>query len=254
MLGHLAASAYRQVRNACGGSQWEAVGYESHCKAVADKLAVHVGGADSLAFSRRRARNQLRSALWALNAVPWIPELTLDHLEWDVAWRLSFGGVTPAMRDRLDRPAEGFAFRGRRMEYAVMEAVESCLPGGTVRVWPQPSPERIPLDHAERCARDHVTPDGWRRADIALEFATGKTITLDVRTTNILSASAMSAGAPESHLHALERGKAAKYGAYYRDFKPFVLDLSGAVTETTFGALKSIAKEASNAARSVNDL
>ena len=38
------------------------------------------------------------------------------------------------------------------------------------------------------------------------------------------------------------------YADYYRAFKPFVIDLGGAVSERSDGALKSIAKDASNAA------
>ena len=69
------------------------------------------------------------------------------------------------------------------------------------------------------------------------------------RTRNSLSASAVSAGTASAHLQSLERAKDAKYNAYYRDFKPFVIDLSGAVSETSYGALKAIAREASNATR-----
>ena len=39
-----------------------------------------------------------------------------------------------------------------------------------------------------------------------------------------------------------------KYADYYRAFKPFVIDLGCAVSERSHGALKSIAKDASNAA------
>lgn len=111
----------------------------------------------------------------------------------------------------------------------------------------QPAPERIPPDHALRCARDGTSPDGWKRADVALAFVTGRTITLDVRTTNTQSASALATTAA-AHLHALEGAKTAKYAAYYRDFRPFVVDLGGAVSEQSFGALKSITKEAAKAA------
>jgi hypothetical protein len=213
---------------------------------VAAGLRTGEAGHAAREASHRRDRNRLRAALWAFAAVPWVPELTLDAVEWDVVWRLTFGGITPDMRERLDHPADGFAFRGRRMEFAVMDAVEDCLPAGVVKVWSQPAPERIPLDHAERCARVGASPDGWKRADVAIEFVTGKTVVLDVRTTNTLSASA---GAPAAHLRALENSKTAKYADYYRDFRPFVVDLGGAVSETSFGALKSIAKLASEAAR-----
>ena len=127
-----------------------------------------------------------------------------------------------------------------------MEAVEECLPPGVVRVCSQPAPERIPLDHEVRCDSSERAPEGWKRADIAVDFVTGRTIVLDVRTTNTL---ASSAGRPSTHLHALEAAKSAKYAGYYRDFMPYVVDLGGAVSEQSFGALRSIAKEAAKAAR-----
>src|SRR5580658_7457201 len=82
-----------------------------------------------------------------------------------------------------------------------------------------------------------------------LEFITGKTVVLDVRTTNVLCASAVGAASPATHLNGLERAKSAKYADYYRAFRPFVIDLSGAVSETSYGALKLIAKEAARASR-----
>ena len=69
---------------------------------------------------------------------------------------------------------------------------------------------------------------------------------LDVRTTNTLSASA---GGPAAHLRALEAAKTVKYQGYYRKFLPFVIDLGGAVSTRSFGALKLIAKLAADAAR-----
>src|SRR5580658_5028482 len=80
-----------------------------------------------------------------------------------------------------------------------------------------------------------------------LEFITGKTVVLDVRTTNVLCASAVGAASPATHLNGLERAKSAKYADYYRAFRPFVIDLSGAVSETSDGALKLIAREAARA-------
>ena len=90
-----------------------------------------------------------------------------------------------------------------------MSAIEECLPAGSVQVWAQPAPERLPVDHAARCEREGCSPDGWKRADVALEFTTGKIMVLDVRTTNTLSASAPTD--PDSHLRAQESAKAAKY-------------------------------------------
>ena len=55
-------------------------------------------------------------------------------------------------------------------------------------------------------------------------------------------------GPPAGHLRVHENAKIVKYVDDYRAFKPFVIDLGGAVSERSDGALKSIAKEASNAA------
>ena len=134
------------------------------------------------------------------------------------------------------------------MEYAVAEAIRECAPAGVVAISSQPAPERTPLDHAERCRLARTSPDGWKRADIALAFITGKTVTLDVRTTNTQSASARHAASPETHLRSQENAKTAKYADYYRNFLPFVIDLGGAVNESSYGALKPITKEAAKAA------
>ena len=91
------------------------------------------------------------------------------------------------------------------MEYAVAEAIRECAPPGVVAISSQPAPERIPPDHAVRCRRSGTSPDGWKRADIALAFITCTTITLDVRTTNTQSASAHGAASAEAHLRSQER-------------------------------------------------
>ena len=70
--------------------------------------------------------------MWAFTAVPWVPELTIDHIEWDVMWRVTFGGMSADMRNRVDHPADGFVWRGRRMEYAVSDAVRECAPPAMV--------------------------------------------------------------------------------------------------------------------------
>ena len=85
------------------------------------KAAAGLSTADGRDLALRQQRNRVRSAVWSFNAVPWVDELTIDHLEWDVLWRFTFGGVTAEMRRSLDHPDDGFAWRGRRMEYAVAE-------------------------------------------------------------------------------------------------------------------------------------
>ena len=251
MLPQNIAAAYKRVEVCAGAVDWVPFGMKEYYKATAEALAEGAPAAEARDLAWRRSRNhcdELRAALWAFGAVPWVEELTVDHLEWDVLWRLTFGGMTAEMRHRLDHPDDGFAWRGRRMEYAVAEAIRECVPPGIVAISSQPAPERIPPDHVARCQRDGTSPDGWKRADIALAFVTGKTFTLDVRTTNTHSASARTAASPAAHLRAQERAKSAKYTDYYRNFLPFVIDLSGAVTEHSYGALKAITREAAKAA------
>jgi hypothetical protein len=226
---------------------WRPRGMKAYYEATAESLADGLSAADARDLAWRRGRNQLRSALWAFAAVPWVAELTVDRVEWDVMWRLTFGGIPAEVLHRLDHPADGFAWRGRRMEYAVAQAIRECVPPGVLAISSQPAPERYPLDHADRCRREHVSPDGWKRADVGLAFVTGTTITLDVRTTNTQSASARGAASAEAHLRSQEDAKRAKYADYYRNFHPFVVDLGGAVTDRSYGALKLIMKEAAKA-------
>ena len=134
-----------------------------------------------------------------------------------------------------------------RASHGVAEAIREEAPPGLFAISAQPALERIPLDHADRCRRERISPDGWKRADIALAFITGKTIVMDVRTTNTQCASASSAGSVTAYLRGQERAKNAKYADYYRDFRPFVIDLGGAVSEDSFGALKHIMGEAAKA-------
>ena len=169
--GHATAS-YRR----CGLCQAPPVGSRRHGRAL------HRGGGQPLAEACRRSEARDRQGAASgtssaprcgpFNAVPWVPELTIDHLEWDVlvATRIRRHDGRYARR-RLDHPADGFAYRGRRMEYAVVDAIRECVPPGVLSISSQPAPERIPPDHAERCRRDHTSPDGWKRADIALAFS-----------------------------------------------------------------------------------
>ena len=52
--------------------------------AASDSPGEALPRADARRLARRSQRNQLRSAMWAFAAVPWVPELTIDHLEWNV--------------------------------------------------------------------------------------------------------------------------------------------------------------------------
>jgi hypothetical protein len=248
MLASLAGTAFRRDDSLLGRGEWKPVGISQHFESVTAGLRAGLSAGDIAAWDRRREQNCLRAGMWAFSAVPWEHDLTLTHAEWDVAWRLAFGGMTREVRARIDAPIGGFAGRGRKMEYAVMEAMRECLPAGVVRTWAQPAPEFVPPDHAGRCAREGRTPDGWRRADIAADCTTNKVVTLDVRTVHLQAASAITGHASAAaHIVTLEREKKRKYTAYYSHFRPFVISVSGAVPETSYGVLKEVAKEASKA-------
>ena len=47
----------------------------------------------------------------------------IDNTEFDVAWRLIFGGMTSVMTERIDHPSHGFRWRGERMEWAFARAL-----------------------------------------------------------------------------------------------------------------------------------
>ena len=97
----------------------------------------------------------MRGGTWALDSTPWERELSLAQGEWGVAWGMMFGGLARETLARIDDPIGGFAFRGARMESAVMEAVRESIPPATVRLWAQPGPEMYPVDHAARCEAGH---------------------------------------------------------------------------------------------------
>jgi len=44
----------------------------------------------------------------------WKQDLSTYNIEFDVAWRLVFGGMTSVMIDRIDHPEDGFRWRGER--------------------------------------------------------------------------------------------------------------------------------------------
>ena len=57
---------------------------DAYYTAASDSPGEALPRADARRLARRSQRNQLRSAMWAFAAVPWVPELTIDHLEWNV--------------------------------------------------------------------------------------------------------------------------------------------------------------------------
>ncbi len=116
-----------------------------------------------------------------------------------------------------------------------------------LRVWEQPGPEHFPPDHAATCAAAGTSAEGWRRADLAFEFIDARAITVDVRTVNCLARSAVGGrSSARDHMASLEADKRARYSKYYDEFRPFVISLTGAVTEYSFGTIKQIARVAAD--------
>ena len=185
--------------------------------------------------------------MWVFDGVPWDEDCCLSDSEWAVARRLAFGGVTEPQRLRIDQPEEGFAWRGRAAEWALKRAVEEEVPA-PVRVWEQPGPDHFPTDHVARCLAAHESPDAWRRADLAFELLNGRTVTVDVRTVNCLSRSGVAGHASAAaHMTSIEGLKRRRYAGYYDDFHAFVISLTGAVTEDSFGTIKRITRAAASA-------
>ena len=60
------------------------IGMDAYYTAASDSVGDGLPRADARRLARRSDRNQLRSAMWAFAGVPWVPELTIDHLDWDV--------------------------------------------------------------------------------------------------------------------------------------------------------------------------
>lgn len=78
MLRENAEAAYRRPAGALDASRWEPLGMAAHYASAAESLRAGARSASSRLHDRRRQRNQLRSALWAFAAVPWVPDLSLD--------------------------------------------------------------------------------------------------------------------------------------------------------------------------------
>jgi len=157
-VGALAAAYQSPTDSGVPGARPEKVSLEAFAAASATALAERVAGPDRRSFARRRELNSMRGGVWAFDGVPWDGDRCLSDSEWDVAWRLAFGGVTEPQRLRIDQPEEGFAWRGRAAEWALKRAVEEEVPA-PVRVWEQPGPDHLPTDHVARCLAAHEWPD-----------------------------------------------------------------------------------------------
>ena len=72
---------------------------------------------------RRLEQNTMRGGTRAFVAVPWTQDISIDNTEFDVAWRVIFGGMTSVMTERIDHPEHGFRWRGERMEWAFARAL-----------------------------------------------------------------------------------------------------------------------------------
>ena len=70
-----------------------------------EAAAIETG--QTVAARRRREQNAMRGGMWTFSSLPWEPRRSLTHVEWDVLWRLAFGGMSDEMRLRIDRPEHG---------------------------------------------------------------------------------------------------------------------------------------------------
>ncbi len=234
----LVSRCYRRKRTFGRENEWAAVSLDTFHKEAAAGLRNAARGA----VKRRLEQNAMRGGTRAFAAVPWRSELSIDNAEFDVAWRLAFGGVPQDMARRIDAPEHGFRWRGERMEWAFAEAVRDCLPPGSVVTGAKPAPELQPPGAA-------AAPGEC--ADVDVLTRTGKRLVFDVRTVNVLCASARTS--PEAHCAAIEADKNRHYRKYYRSFAPFVTTLSGAVPEASAKALMGVTREVAKGDRSVLD-
>ena len=88
----------------------------------------------------------------------------------------------------------------------------------------KPPPERRPLGAAE--------PDPGECADVDVLTRAGRRFVVDVRTVNVQCASAVRSLA-HAQCTAIEATKRKHYDKYYRSFAPFVMTVSGAVSDAS---------------------
>ena len=128
------------------------------------------------------------------------------------------------------------------MEWALAQALHDCLPPGSVVTGEQPAPEihppgTSPLDIGDRADVDVLTQSGQRHV-------------FDVRTVNVQCRAGLDHYASAEAIEAAKRGH---YGRLYRRFAPFLVTLSGAVTQASAVALGRVAREVARADRTVLD-
>ena len=169
-LADLVAAAYVRPTAAWTRAEWKPRTIAAHHKDVRARLT---GDAVPREDRRRREQNAMRGGTRAFDAIPWREDLSIDNVEFDVAWRLVFGGVTTTMADRIDNPDHGFRWRGERMEWAFAQALHDCLPV----TGEQPAPEMHPPDV--------LVDDAGDRADVDVLTTSGQRFVFDVRTVNV---------------------------------------------------------------------
>jgi hypothetical protein len=254
---HVGAGYHRPPRAAgLAAPALAPLGIHGHAeKELVDLAAIAVGTDDDRGgcWAAHLHSRRLRGSLWCLDAPPsWDDRVALSDTDWDTQWRLNFGGVSEALRLRIDLPAERHGWRGKVMEHVVADAISACVPPGVLRTLMQPHTEKEPADHAERCHAEGTDPAAVRRADIAVDFRDARRLVIDVATTNVVSDSALSRSVPDSalsnivlkHMEGIESTKDRRYKAYYRDFHPLVISLGGGVTERGWGVIKRICRTA----------
>ena len=200
---------------------------------------------------------RLRGSLWCLDAPPWDDRVALSDTDWDMQWRLNFGGISEALRLRIDRPAERHGWRGKVMEYVVADAISACVPAGVLRTHMQPHTERSLSTTRSAVAPRRLDPSGrpprGHRGGIPRYPSPRHRRGHHQRGLR----SALSRAAPDSalsnivlkHMESIESVKDRRYKAYYRDFHPLVVSLGGGVTERGWGVIKRICRTAAGLSR-----
>ena len=236
----LTAAAYKEVPGPLGLRTSKPITPAEHHRQAAAREREASTGTER----RRLEQNAMRCGTRAFEAVPWRPELSIDNTEFDVAWRLAFGGLTPQMVNLIDHPTNGFRWRGERAEWAFAQALHDCLPPGSVVTGEKPAPELEPPGEAALAQGEC--------ADVDVLTRSGRRFVFDIRTVNVQCASGARTTS-EAQCAAIEREKIRHYGRHYRQFAPFVTTLSGAVTQASAGALMKVVKETQQGDGSVLD-